>query len=164
MTLINIFFYANGALALATTFLALSARNAVHALLYFVLSIISLAIGFYMLDAPLASALEVMVYAGAIMVLFVFVVMLLNIKFHERAGPLKKYVGPLICAVILLVELALIISQSVIETPSTKTISPKEIAISLFNNYGLGIEIASLILLGGLIGAFHIGKKRSVPQ
>ncbi len=50
-----------------------------------------------MLDAPLASALEVMVYAGAIMVLFVFVVMLLNIKFHERAGPLKKYIGLFIC-------------------------------------------------------------------
>ena len=163
MTLMNSFFYANGVLALITTFLALSAKNAVHGLLYFVLSIIALALSFYMLGAPLASALEVMVYAGAIMVLFVFVVMLLNIKFHERAGPLKKYVGPGIFALILILELTLVISQSVIETPSTKIINVKEVALSLYNNYGLGIEIASLILLAGLVGAFHIGKKRSLP-
>ena len=161
MTLIDGFYYANGLIILLTTLLALSAKNAVHGLLYFVVSIVSLAINFYLLGSPLASALEVMVYAGAIMVLFVFVVMLLNIKFHERAGPLKKYVGPFIFALILALELIMIISESPTQVSSTKIISVKDVAISLYNNYAIGIEIASLILLAGLIGAFHLGKKRS---
>lgn len=161
MTLLDSFYYANGILALITTLLALSAKNAVHGLLYFVLSIIALALSFYLLDAPLASALEVMVYAGAIMVLFVFVVMLLNIKFHERAGPLKRYVGPLIFALILILELVFMILESATQIASTKVILVKDVALSLYNYYGIGIEIASLILLAGLIGAFHLGKKRS---
>jgi NADH-quinone oxidoreductase subunit J len=162
MTILDGFFYANAILALITTLLALSAQNAVHGLLYFVMSVIALALSFYLLDAPLVAALELMVYAGAIMVLFIFVVMLLNIKYHERSTNFKKYLGPLIFALILIVEISVIISEITLQAAHTKIISIKDVAFNLFNNYGIGIEIASLILLSGLIGAFHLGKKRNI--
>ena len=161
--MLTIYFYINSCLMLLATLLALTAFNAIHGLLYFVLSIITLAINFYLLDATLASALEVMIYAGAIMVLFVFVVMLLNIKYHESKITLKKYLGPLLLALILISEIILILAQKTSMLSSTKIISVQELAISLFKNYGLGVELASVILLAGLIGAFHIGKKRSSP-
>ena len=163
MTLVDAYFYLNGFFILAATALALTATNAIHGLLYFVLSIVTLALNFYLLDATLASALEVMVYAGAIMVLFVFVVMLLNIKYHEQKTPIKKYIGPLVLACILITEIIFILAQSIYKAPSEKIISVKDVALNLFNNYGTSIEIASAILLAGLIGVTHLGKKRSSP-
>jgi NADH-quinone oxidoreductase subunit J len=157
----NIFFYTNSFVLLIATLLALTTRNAIHGLLYFVLSIIALAINFYLLNAPLAAALEVMVYAGAIMVLFVFVVMLLNIKFDDHRGPLKIYIGPFIITTILVAEFAFIFAQTTISPTQNKIITVAEVAVSLFTNYSTSIEIASLILLAGLVGAFHLGKKRN---
>ena len=72
-------FYSSAAIAILATVLMLTRLNTVHALLYLVVSLLAVAIVFYVLGAALAAALEVIIYAGAIMVLFVFVVMLLNL-------------------------------------------------------------------------------------
>src|SRR5215467_1665432 len=77
--LMEVVFYVSGAVAIAATLLMLTRLSAVHALLYLVVSLLSVAVIFYTLGAPFAAALEVIIYAGAIMVLFVFVVMLLNL-------------------------------------------------------------------------------------
>ena len=92
-------FYVAGARALLATLMAVT-RNAVHALLYLIVSLLSVAVTFYTLGAPFAAALEVIVYAGAIMVLFVFVVMLLNLgpgrgsgggpAFSDAYGPARR--------------------------------------------------------------------------
>ena len=72
-------FYIAGAVAVLSTVLMLTRLNVVHALLYLIVSLLAVAVVFYVLGAPFVAALEVIVYAGAIMVLFVFVVMMLNL-------------------------------------------------------------------------------------
>ena len=76
-------FYIAGAVAVIATLLMLTRANVVHALLYLIVSLLAVAVVFYTLGAPFVAALEVIVYAGAIMVLFVFVVMMLNLGEHD---------------------------------------------------------------------------------
>ena len=71
-------FYISAAIAIVSTFLAISRMNAIHALLNLIVSLLAVAVIFFTLGAPFVAALEVIVYAGAIMVVFVFVVMMLN--------------------------------------------------------------------------------------
>ena len=75
----NTVFYISAAVALASTVMVITRRKAVHALLYLIVSLLAVAVVFYALGAPFVAALEVLIYAGAIMVLFVFVIMLLNL-------------------------------------------------------------------------------------
>ena len=71
-------FYIAGAVAVLSTILMLTRLNVVHALLYLIVSLLAVAVVFYVLGAPFVAALEVIIYAGAIMVLFVFVVMMMT--------------------------------------------------------------------------------------
>ena len=103
----NTIFYIAGAVAIISSLLAITNRNAIHALLYLILSLLSVSVIFYILGAPLSAALEVIVYAGAIMVIFIFVVMMLNTgreeeKENKWLTP-RMYIVPSILAVTLLV-------------------------------------------------------------
>src|SRR5215469_13000981 len=102
-------FYIAGAVAVISTVVMLTRLNLVHALLYMIVSLLGVAVDFFVLGAPFAAALEAIVYAGAIMVLFVFVVMMLNIGRH--AADMEKrwltpgiWIGPVTLASILLIE------------------------------------------------------------
>src|SRR5512133_196074 len=88
----NTIFFIAASLAIITSLMAISNRNAIHALLYLILSLLSISVVFYILGAPLVAALEVIVYAGAIMVLFIFVVMMLNIGMEEETE--KRWLRP----------------------------------------------------------------------
>ena len=79
----DVFFYIAVAIAIFSTIMAISRRNAIHALLYLILSLLAVSVVFYLLSAPFIAALEVIIYAGAIMVLFIFVVMMLNIGLEK---------------------------------------------------------------------------------
>src|SRR5947207_3274705 len=92
-------FYISAALAIVATLMMLTRLNVVHALLYLIVSLLALSVVFYTLGAPFIAALEIIIYAGAIMVLFVFVVMMLNLG--ERAAAIESswlnvrmWVGP----------------------------------------------------------------------
>lgn len=76
----NILFLIAAAVAIIATIMTVTRRNAIHALLYLIVSFLSVAVIFYLAGAPYAAALEIIVYAGAIVILFVFVVMMLNIQ------------------------------------------------------------------------------------
>ena len=161
----EIVFYIAGAVAVAATLLMLTRLNAVHALLYLVVSLLAVAIVFYTLGAPFAAALEVIIYAGAIMVLFVFTVMLLNLG--EAAVRTEKewlkpsmWVGPSILAVILVAEFVYVVTRGAATGNAVSSIGPEAIGISLFGTYLLGVELASMLLMGGLVGAYHLGAGR----
>ena len=105
----TIVFYVAGAVAIVSTALMITRLNAVHALLYLIVSLLAVAVVFYTLGAPFIAALEVIIYAGAIMVLFVFVVMLLNLgeeaaRSERAAAPASMWIGPSILAAILMAE------------------------------------------------------------
>ncbi|MBV8438195.1 MAG: NADH-quinone oxidoreductase subunit J [Silvibacterium sp.] len=156
-------FYLAGILAVVATLFAVTRRHAVHALLYLIVSLLAVAVDFFALGAPFVAALEVMIYAGAIMVLFVFVVMMLNLAEHamevERAWlKPQSWLGPALLALILLVELAYGTATSPSALSPTNSIGPKQVGVALFGSYWIGVELASLLLMAGLVGAFHLGR------
>jgi NADH-quinone oxidoreductase subunit J len=156
-------FHISGAIAVAATLMMLTRLNAVHALLYLVVSLLAVAIIFYTLGAPFAAALEVIIYAGAIMVLFVFVVMLLNlgraaIRTERRWLSTVSWGGPFILAAVLIGEFVYLVGRSP-RGAYPVVIDPAEVGRALFRPYMLGVELASMLLLAGLVGAYHLGRR-----
>jgi NADH-quinone oxidoreductase subunit J len=157
-----ILFYLASAIALLAAAMAISRRNAFHALLYVVVSLLAVAVVFLTLGAPFAGALEIIVYAGAIIVLFVFVVMMLNLgpsAVRREDGFLTPtmWIGPGILASVLLLEMAVILFRGEVTGAVATAVGPKEVALSLFGPYLIGVELASFLLLAGLVGAAYLG-------
>jgi NADH-quinone oxidoreductase subunit J len=159
----SVLFYASSIIAILATLLTITRINVVHALLYFIVSLLALAVIFYTLGAHFAAALEVIVYAGAIMVMFLFVIMMLNLgqttQDQERAW-LKPgiWIGPAILTAPLLVELLMTINGAQQQMAHT-VVAAKEVGIDLFGPYVLAVELASMLLLAGLVGAYHLARK-----
>jgi NADH-quinone oxidoreductase subunit J len=157
-------FYLAGIVAVIATLLVITRRHAVHALLYLVVSLLAIAVDFYVLGAVFVAALEVMIYAGAIMVIFVFVVMMLNVAGHamevERdwLRP-RNWYGPSVLALILLGELVYCTVTSDSAPPQANAVSPKQVGVALFKIYWIGVELVSLLLTAGLVGACHLGHR-----
>lgn len=159
----SLLFSASAIVAILATLMTITRTNVVHALLYFIVSLLALAVIFYTLGAHFAAALEVIVYAGAIMVMFLFVIMMMNLgkatENQERAWMQPAiWIGPSILVAPLLVELLLVINGADEQMAHT-VVSVKEVGIDLFGPYLLAVELASLLLLGGLVGAYHLARK-----
>src|SRR5919204_1402265 len=164
----NIVFYLSAAVAVASTVMVITRLNAVHALLYFIVSLLAVALIFFALGAPFIAALEVIIYAGAIMVLFVFVMMMLNlgpqaVEQERQWLPSKAWIGAAILATILIAELLYVLASKAGQPSSVSMVGPKQVGMALFGPYLLGVELASLLLLAGLVGAYHLGR-REPPQ
>jgi NADH-quinone oxidoreductase subunit J len=162
--MIALMFYLSSTVALFATVMVVINTNPVHALLYLVLSLLAVATVFFTLGAPFAGVLEVIIYAGAIMVLFVFVVMMLNLgqKTAEQERQWLKgsaWFGPVLLSGILLVELIMMLwPDASLTAAGTQTVEPKAVGIALFGPYLLAVELASMLLLGGLVAAYHLGR------
>ena len=159
----NMLFYIAAAVAVICTLRVITHRNAVHALLYLIVSLLAVAMIFFLLGAPFAAALEVIVYAGAIMVLFVFVVMMLNLgarSIRRRRSWMTPgmWIGPAALAAILLVELAYVITVPGGLPPVGRGTGVRILSQALFGPYVLGVELTSLLLLAGLVGAYHLAR------
>ncbi len=156
-------FYGASCVALLATALAISRVHPVHALLYLVVSLLGVALVMLSLGAAFAAALEVMVYAGAIMVLFVFVIMLLQIgpqiQAQERAwlAP-RHWIGPSLLAGLLLILLFRAMAD-VPGRPAELAVAAKTVGITLYGPWLLAVELGSVLLLAGLISAFHLGRR-----
>ena len=161
----TVVFYIAGAVAVISTLFVITGRNTLHALLYLVVSLLAVAVVFYTLGAPFVAALEVIVYAGAIIVLFLFTVMLLNIGRDddaERRGALRAtaWIGPGLLAAVLLGELAWAISTGATAQVGARVVGPREVGVALYGPYAIGVELASTLLLAALIGARHLGQRQ----
>ena len=149
-------FFIAAAVAVISTVLVITRSSLVHALLYLVVSLFAVAVVFFTLGAPFVAALEVIVYAGAIMMLFVFAVMLLNV--HADAPPRlawSVWAGPLVLVAVLLAELVYGIGLSD-QALDGAVVGPRQVSRALFGPYVLGVELASMLLLAALVGARHI--------
>lgn len=161
---IDLLFYIAAAVSIVATLRVITHLHAVHALLYLVISLLSVALIFYLLGAAFAAALEIIIYAGAIMVLFVFVIMLLNqgpatVQQERQWLTPGMWVGPAALSLVLLAEVAFIIASAPVVADSERPFGPKDIGLSLYGPYVIGLELASLLLLAGLIGAYHLGRR-----
>ena len=169
----ELLFYVSGTIAVLASLFVITNKNAVHALLYLVVSLLALAMCFYLLGAPFAAALQIIVYAGAIMVLFVFAVMIFNINqsdIDRESQWLKwqSWVGPTLLVMVLLGEIIFVMqsqanwtSNSVSPT-QVELIDARAVGSLLFGPYLLAVEIASFLLLAGLVGGYHLAKE--LPQ
>ncbi|MBK8905230.1 MAG: NADH-quinone oxidoreductase subunit J [Anaerolineaceae bacterium] len=156
-------FYLAAAVALIATVMVITRLNAVHALLYMIVSLLALALVFYALGAPFVAALEVIIYAGAIMVLFVFVVMMLNLGAQTAAQEAlwlspRAWWGPALLALLLVGFLAYALWGDG-RSLTTAVVPPKQVSLALFGPYLIGVELASFLLLAGLVGAHHLGRR-----
>ena len=164
----ELFFYLTSGLAVLATVIALTRTNAAHALIYLILSLLAVAVLFFLLGAPFAAALEILIYAGAIMVLFVFVVMMLNLGDAGEAQErdwlhARAWVVPGILAALLLAEILLIFGDNGARTAGV-AVSPKEVGIALYGPYVLAVEIAAMLLMASLVGAYHVARRFIVRE
>ena len=163
MTIYALIFYILAAIILVTTALAITRRNLVHAVVYLVFSFFGSAMMFYLFGAPLLAVLEVIIYAGAIMILFLFIIMMVKTETsEERLFPIQQWLPIVLVAVAYLVIGAAIVSsapgsQVVLEVALAK---PKAFGQYLFQRHWLVIEIVSLLLLIALVGALYLGRKK----
>jgi len=156
--------YLEASVIVLATLLAITNRHPLHALLYLIVSLLGVAMVFFSLDAPFAGVLEVIVYAGAIMVLFVFVVMLLNlgratVDQERRWLRPRTWIGPGLLSLALLVEMARLLLQRSGDVPlAGQTIAGTQVGVALYGPYVIAVELASMLLLAGLVTAFHLGR------
>jgi len=156
-------FYFAAAIALIASVRVITNTNPVHALLYLVVSLLAVAMIFFALGAPFAATLEMVVYAGAIMVLFVFVVMILNLgsviddQEKKWLSP-RAWVGPSVLSAALFAELAYTIKPNLETFIEITKVGPKEVGIALFGPYVLAVELASMLLLAAMVAAWHLGR------
>ena len=147
-------FYLSALVALLASLLVVTSKHAVHAVLYLVVSLLALSLCFYLLGAPFAAALQIIVYAGAI-----------NISREDVAREAqwlnwKAWVGPTLLTLLLLAEWVLFIELvPTAHTAGSALVAPKAVGARLFGPYLLAVEIASFLLLAGLVGGYHLAKK-----
>lgn len=167
-----ILFYISGFFAVLTTLCVLFSNNPIHALLYLIFSLLCISCNLFSLQAPFAGAMEIIIYAGAIMVLFIFVIMMLNIDYIYSNFNNRKFqfssVQIFFGVLLLMGNLLTILLNSIFKKSNCfidvwhSTISCKKIGIALFGPYMLVIEIASFLLLSALISVLHITQEYNV--
>ncbi|SKC96981.1 NADH dehydrogenase subunit J [Chitinophaga ginsengisegetis] len=158
-------FYIAALIAVLSTVMVITRYNIMHALLYLVVSLLAVAVVLYLYGAPFMATLEVIVYAGAIMVLLIFFVMMLNLG-KESAAQEKLWLKPriwifpsLLC-IILLGELVFLVLQNRQPVSGVQVVNPKEVGIALFGPYILAVELTGMLLMAGIVGAYHLGRQK----
>ena len=155
-------FYILAVIMVVATIFAVTEKHTVHAIVYLVTSFFALAVLFYLLGAPVVAVFEVIIYAGAIMVLFLFVIMMLDLGAPEQMKGLKLcdwWPALALAAMTLVALIALIMGRSPLSTGGGG-ISVREFSLVLFRKYGIAVEIISMQLLFALVGALYLGRRK----
>ena len=161
--LANVFFYIAAGVTILASILAITRLNASHALIYLVVALLSIAVIFFLLGAPFAAALQIVVYAGAIVVLFLFVVMMLNLGRQSVARERRwldprMWWGPGILAAVLFGVMCVTLIPATTYTEGLM-VSPKDVGYALFTQYIIAVELAGILLLAALAGAYHLARR-----
>ena len=165
----TLLFYLFGGVAIVASLLVIGQRSPIHSVLLLIASFGALSGLYVLLDAPFVAVIQIIVYAGAIMVLFLFVVMLLNAPHEEthldeRIHPLLRQ-GTMrfgaVLAVALLVELVWATTQSRESGPfrSGAATSVADIGRLLFTDYSFQFEVTSVLILVAMVGAVVLARR-----
>jgi NADH-quinone oxidoreductase subunit J len=158
-------FYIASAVAVLSTIMVITRYNMVHALIYLIISFLAIAIVLFVLGAPFIAALEIIIYAGAIVVLIIFVIMMLNLRdetVQQERNWLTRdiFIFPAVLSAILLAEVIYIITsgdQIMLDQPS---IDSAAVGLSLYGPYVIGVELCGILLMSGIVGAYHLGRQK----
>lgn len=158
-------FYISSLIAIIATIMVITRHQPIHALLYLVVSFMAVAVIFLSVGAPFIAALEIIVYAGAIIVLFIFVTMMLNLG-RETAVQEKQWLqpkvwaGPSVLALVLLAQMVILLTKGNAAPMNMQIVEIKRVSVSLYGEYILALELAGFLLMAGIVGAAHIGKHK----
>lgn len=158
-------FYISSAIAILATIMVITRYQPIHALLYLVISFLAVSMIFLSLGAPFMAVLEVILYAGAIIVLLIFVVMMLNLgsatAFQEKQWLQPKvWIGPSALALVLLAELVVLLLKGNAAPMNVAAVPVRQVALSLYREYIIAVELAGFLLMAGIVGAAHIAKHK----
>ncbi len=167
MSLFSVIFYIFAAVIVISTAMAVTRKNLVHAVIYLIVSFFGSAGLFYLLGAPLLAALEIIIYAGAIMILFLFIVMMLKVEeTGNRVFAAKQWIPAAVLSVVVFALMAyLSFAVPGGQTQMRAAVAePAAFGTYLFQHHWLSIEIVSLLLLVAAIGALYLGRHREKGQ
>ena len=165
MTAPVVFFYAFAVLAIVSALgMVLNVRNTVASALSLVVTMVALAGIYVLLEAHIVAVFQIMVYAGAIIVLFLFVVMLLNLRTDDFAPGRQKLVklAAVVIALVVLAELLRLLTTGLPEAPPL----PEgyggyaQVGVALYTDYVLLVEVSGLLLLAAIVGGLILAKRR----
>ena len=161
----SIIFYVVSALAIAAALAMIVSKNAVHAALFMVANFALVAVLFLLLRASFLATIQIVVYAGAIMVLFLFVIMMLNVNEAERPQDrlfAMSSLAPLIAFALLgaLVYVSGAVAQPAATADGLVLADIQDIGAQLFTRYLYPFEITSILLLVAMIGAVVLAKRK----
>lgn len=163
-----LFFYLFAGIATLSALMVITRKNVVHCALFLVLTFVCVAAIYVLLKAELLAAIQVLIYAGAIMVLFLFAILLINIdktkeiRFSQRQSPLA-----LVLAGMLFAQITFIIYKAITVSP-VGTLSPEKVSkigntevigALLYTEFLFPFEVASVLLLAAMIGAIVLAKR-----
>jgi NADH-quinone oxidoreductase subunit J len=168
VTVEAILFYVFGALAVVSALgMILNLRNTVASAMSLVVTMLSLGAIYLLLEAYIVAAIQIMVYGGAIVVLFLFVVMLLNLSTDEFPPASQRLVklGVVFAAAVVLAQVFPALSNDpLLVTPAEPVPDGfggyRQVGIALYTDYVLMVEMASLLLLGAIVGALILAKRK----
>ena len=172
MTAANAFFYIFSAIAVGSAFMVISARNPVHSVLFLILAFVNAAGLFVLLGAEFLAMILIVVYVGAVAVLFLFVIMMLDVDFAELRQGFLQYlpIGSMIGGVVL-VELVLVVGSwsfaptelRVVDAPASPAVS-NTVALGrvIYTQYLLFFQAAGMILLTAMIGSIVLTLRHKV--
>ena len=167
--LVQILFYSFATILVAAGVGVITARNPVHAALSLVLCFFTSAVLWLLIEAEFLAIVLVLVYVGAVMVLFLFVVMMLDINLEEMRRGLRRYAIPgAVITAILIAEIVGVIVQRRLGLDVTRGAAPLpagysnagELGTALFTRYAYAIEIAAMLLLVAIIAAISLTMRR----
>lgn len=166
MNTLEILFYALSAFAIVSAVMVLISKNPIHSVLWLILVFFAISGHYILMNAQFLAIVNIIVYAGAIMVLFLFVIMLMNVKKDKEPQKqhLVKFIGVIAGGSFLTLMIALVKQTSQLQG---KTVLLKEGTIGLihplgkvlFSDYVVPFEISSVLFLSAMVGAVIIGKK-----
>ncbi|QJB30253.1 NADH-quinone oxidoreductase subunit J [Chitinophaga oryzae] len=160
----DIAFIVAALIAVAATVRVVTCYNIMHALLYLVVSLLAVSVVLYTYGAPFMAVLEIIIYAGAIMVLIIFFVMMLNLGLetaeHEKAWLRPRiWIVPGVFCLVLLGELLYLIVQNKQPAAGIQVVPPKQVGMALFGPYLIAVELTGILLMAGIVGAYHLGRQ-----
>lgn len=170
MSLILITFYFLSAITLATAFLTIYSKNPIHSAIYLVLCFFSIAGHYLLFNAQFLAIVHIIIYAGAIMVLFVFTIMLMNLNKEDevhkpritRLGAITVFVLMSIVLVTIFINSKTIMGEYDFTGEDFQSI--RKLGIVLLNEYMVPFEFASILLLVAMIGVVLLSKKEKIEK
>lgn len=152
-----------GAVALIAAALAVTRASIVHGLMCLVAALVALAMAFFALGAGFAGSLQILIYAGAILVVFVFVVMTVDDKPEalalERERLKQSWFYPVIVVLLVSAPFVLGLPGDVVAPGAPASVAARRVGALLFGPWAIAVEIASFLLLAALLGARHLGRR-----